>query len=309
MKRFFLFILILCFYVPLLQAGTGENIDNMLGQAYQLVINGQSENARSQFASAAELRLQNQNDRGIIESIRGLYLLGDQETAMSYAARVLEASSSWRAVCGVGYLYASIKGKGPEAGQAFFRSYKLASNTGDWMGMAESGKALYRIGKVQEGSGCLDAAVKVAELQKSYRHMDMLAKAYREIGEDSKAAALERSIQANISPKVQVIDALPAEDRISEESQRNISEQAARDIQADENYITEKMRIQEEKHYQNWNICVPWFSYLLFDVSDHYGYDGLVPNIVIAPGLIMNWANNNISHYNRSGSGLYLYIR
>jgi hypothetical protein len=110
------------------------------------------------------------------------------------------------------------------------------------------------------------------------------------------------------SPKPQVIDTLPESKKISKESQRARSEQVARDIDSDNAHIAEKIRQKEAKNYKGWTYSAPFFTYLLFDVSDQYGYDYLTPDIVITPAIRLGWANRCISHYNRSSSGAYFYI-
>ena len=307
MKMTYVLAFYLCLLAYPLQADNSSKVDNHLGKAYQLVVEGDMEQAKKHFTRSAELSLTDNNDRGIMESIRGLYVLGDEKTAENYSARIVENSQSWRAVCGVGYLYASIKGMGGKANQAFYRSYKLASNRGDWIGMAETGKALSRIGKKDEALKMLASAEKSAELQKAYGKMNVISDIYRQMGEEGRAFTLEQKIRSMAIPIPQVIDTVPGDDKISEEAQRARSEQVSRDIEADNVYIVEKMRIQEEKYYRNWNRCLPFFTYLFFDMSDQYGYDYLVPDVVIAPGLMRKWGRRNIDHYDRSSSGAYFY--
>jgi hypothetical protein len=110
------------------------------------------------------------------------------------------------------------------------------------------------------------------------------------------------------APKPQVIDTVPEQKKISKESQRARSEQVARDIESDNAHITEKMRQKEAKNYKGWMYSAPFFTYLLFDVSESHGYDYLSPDIVITPAIRVNWAGRCIRHYNRSSSGAYFYI-
>lgn len=307
-KRMTFLFTILFLVTPFIGEGSSEDVDNLLGNAYQLVVSGNLDKASENFASAADLALQEGHDRGIIESLRGLYVTGKSELSMKYAQAVVESSGSWRAVCGVGYLYASLKGMSEQATRAFFRSYKVASNQGDWYGMAESGRALFRIGQEKEALGCIESAEKVAELQKAYKRMPVLADIYRSMGEEAKALAVEEKVRLMAGPVPHVVDTLPGQEKISKESQQNISSQAESDIASDNAYIAQKMSQQEDKYYKSWMVITPFFSYLFFEVTDQYGYDGLSPSVVIAAPLINKWAGHHSSHYRLSPSGTYIYI-
>lgn len=294
---------------PIAVAGPAEDMDNMLGQAYQLVIDGKAEQAKGQFASAADLSLQSKNDRGAIESIRGLYVLGEHDTALQYADKVVAQGFSWRSVCGAGYFYASLKGMEEKASQAFVHSYKLASNTGDWYGMAESAKGVFQIGKKQEALGMLEAAEKTAEIQKAYPRMKMIADMYRFMGEDARAIALEERVKDMTAPQPVVLDALPGEKKVSPEAQIARNQQVQQNMASDDAYIAQQeMQKQEEKYYQEWFKYGPYFSFMLYDVSNTYGCGSLGPDVVIAPGMRTQWANGCMRHYQRSGTGSYMYI-
>ena len=307
-KKTFVICLSLLFISTVGFAGYQEDIDNILGTAYQAVIDGNVKSSHTHFISAAKMSIKHNFDRGIIESIKGMYVVGDWESAEKYAETVIANSDSWHSVCGIGYLYASLKGNSAKANKAFLKSYKIASNKGDWYGMAESAKALHRIGKKEDALNFLETAEQVASLQKAYKKMDVIVQIYDLMGEKGKASNLRRKLAVMTSPKPMVIDTIPAKKKICKKSQRSIKNRVERDVAADDEYINEeRMKKKEDQYYSSWEYYNGYFVFLRFDLEGS-GYDSLVPDIVIAPAIMNTWAQDNLRHYSSSTSGTFIYI-
>jgi hypothetical protein len=196
-----------------------------------------------------------------------------------------------------------------KASQAFNHAYKLASNTGDFYGMAESAKGVFQIGKKQEALGMLEAAEKTAEVQKAYPRMKMIADMYRFMGEDARAIALEERVRGMTAPQPVVLDSLPGDKKVSQEAQIARNQQVQQNMASDEAYIAQQeMQKQEEKYYQEWFKYGPFFSFLLYDVATTYGRGSIGRDDVIATAVMLQWANGCMSRYQRSGAGTYLYV-
>jgi hypothetical protein len=311
-RKIMIVILFVMISVSFGSAGPQEDADNMLGHAYQLVIDGRADEAKTSFSSAMELSLTNGLDRPALEGLKGLYVLGDSASAFRYAEQLLQKTSDWSTACGIGYFYASVKGKDGQACDAFVRSYKLASNRGDWYGMAETAKGLYRIGKKEDALGYLETAEKVSTMRKGYKNMVILAEAYRLMGYEDRALAVEKNMKVlgpSAAPQAQVIDTTPGDDKASPEAQMQKRRMVEQNVQSDEEYIAaEEIRKQEEKYYNEWHINFHFFSYLLFDSSSSMGYGSLVPDVVISGPVVIEWAKGNRRCYSVSPSGSYFYV-
>jgi len=282
-----------------------DSTDSLLVNAYTLTAKGDLKTAGESFEKAYYSSIKEGNERGLIESLRGIYLVDSKKKAVNYAFSALDKTNSWRAVCGIGYLLASSGENNSKIKEVFYKAYKLASNNGDWYGMAEAGKGLYLTGNKKEGLGCLETAERVAKLQHAYDRMDILAGIYERIGEKSMARNLRKeiiSLQKNPRPKL--IDTLPGEKKISKESSEQISEMAKRDMDADDEYIiAEKMKENEKRYYHQWLIVSPYLGYVYEDVSL-----GLVDNYDLDDANLTNWAQTYLNYYSLGSDGVYIYV-
>ena len=307
------FVLVLLFLVIQAAAAYGatteELMHNSLAKGYLAVKEANKKEAENNFNNAFKYAVKIENWGGMLDSGKGLLVLGNQDKAVEFfnkAEGLIKKQKDWRGAIALAYVHFSMPKRFMNESKvllSFENAGAYAAEQKDWRGLIEVAKGFIKLGARERLLAALDSAYKIAKENKSLEGLKEIAGYYKEAGQVDKSQEAVRLFD-ELDDEYEEIASLPqgwepvgetvkGPEKISAEVQAREAEKADREIKEKREYLAKLARQDEEKegYYSDYNYYYNYPYYYQY-------YSDTTLTTALPLNWLSRWADYNLVHYN-----------